>query len=145
MTVTPSLAPLLERFFMQRLITQRRASPNTIASYRDTFRLLLQFDIDPIALVPDIAVAEIAKHPGGIAQHRPGEQRQCRVPGRAAVHALVDRRATPHREIAGGGDIEPRIIVRVAQQRQIELLHLGRTDRREGLWLVDRGVVAQDR
>lgn len=43
MTTTPSLAPLLERFFTQRLITQRRASPNTIASYRDTFRLLLQF------------------------------------------------------------------------------------------------------
>src|SRR5215831_9130262 len=34
---------LLERFFAQRLIAQRRVSPHTIASYRDTFRLLLQF------------------------------------------------------------------------------------------------------
>ena len=34
---------LLERFFTQRLMTQRRASPHTIASYRDTFRLLLSF------------------------------------------------------------------------------------------------------
>jgi site-specific recombinase XerD len=34
---------LLEAFFTQRLIAQRRASPHTIASYRDTFRLLLQF------------------------------------------------------------------------------------------------------
>ena len=34
---------LLERFFTQRLIAQRRVSPHTIASYRDTFRLLLQF------------------------------------------------------------------------------------------------------
>lgn len=34
---------LLESFFTNRLISQRRASPNTVASYRDTFRLLLQF------------------------------------------------------------------------------------------------------
>jgi integrase/recombinase XerD len=34
---------LLERFFSQRLMTQRQASPHTIASYRDTFRLLLGF------------------------------------------------------------------------------------------------------
>lgn len=37
------LAPLLERFFTQRLLHQRRASPNTIAAYRDAFRLLLKF------------------------------------------------------------------------------------------------------
>ena len=34
---------LLEGFFTQRLIAQRRVSPHTIASYRDTFRLLLRF------------------------------------------------------------------------------------------------------
>src|SRR6266481_4277900 len=34
---------LLESFFTQRLIAQRRASPHTIVSYRDTFRLLLHF------------------------------------------------------------------------------------------------------
>ena len=43
MTVTPSFATLLERFFTQRLMQQRQASVHTIASYRDTFRLLLQF------------------------------------------------------------------------------------------------------
>jgi integrase/recombinase XerD len=37
------LAPTLQAFFTQRLITQRNASPHTIASYRDTFRLLLAF------------------------------------------------------------------------------------------------------
>lgn len=35
------LAPLLEEFFTDRLINQRHVSPNTIAAYRDTFRLLL--------------------------------------------------------------------------------------------------------
>lgn len=39
----PELPTLLESFFTQRLIAQRRASPHTIASYRDTFRLLLRF------------------------------------------------------------------------------------------------------
>ena len=38
-----SLPALLQSFFTTRLMTQRRASPHTIASYRDTFRLLLQF------------------------------------------------------------------------------------------------------
>jgi site-specific recombinase XerD len=43
MTTITSLAPLLERFFTQRLMQQRQASPHTISSYRDTFRLLLMF------------------------------------------------------------------------------------------------------
>jgi site-specific recombinase XerD len=38
-----ALAPLLQAFFLERLSKQRQASPNTIASYRDTFRLLLRF------------------------------------------------------------------------------------------------------
>jgi integrase/recombinase XerD len=35
------LAPVLESFFTSYLMTQRQASPHTIASYRDTFKLLL--------------------------------------------------------------------------------------------------------
>lgn len=38
-----SFAVLLQRFFTDRLIGQRQASPHTISSYRDTFRLLLRF------------------------------------------------------------------------------------------------------
>src|SRR5580692_8438963 len=38
-----SFAALLERFFTQRLTQQRQASPHTISSYRDTFRLFLKF------------------------------------------------------------------------------------------------------
>lgn len=37
------LSSLIERFFTQRLMQQRNVSANTIASYRDTFRLLLRF------------------------------------------------------------------------------------------------------
>jgi integrase/recombinase XerD len=36
-----ALAPLLQAFFTDRLMTQYGASPHTIASYRDTMRLLL--------------------------------------------------------------------------------------------------------
>jgi len=43
MNATVSLAPLLERFFMQRLMQQRQVSPHTIVSYRDTFCRLLKF------------------------------------------------------------------------------------------------------
>lgn len=43
MTPLTSLAPLLERFFTQRLMQQRQASPHTISSYRDTFRHFLKF------------------------------------------------------------------------------------------------------
>jgi integrase/recombinase XerD len=38
-----ALAPTLQGFFAERMLSQRRASPNTVASYRDTFRLLLVF------------------------------------------------------------------------------------------------------
>jgi site-specific recombinase XerD len=38
-----TLAPTLETYFTERLIGQRHASPNTIAAYRDTWRLLLRF------------------------------------------------------------------------------------------------------
>lgn len=38
-----ALAPTLQTFFTDRLIGQRGASPNTIAAYRDTLRLLLVF------------------------------------------------------------------------------------------------------
>jgi integrase/recombinase XerD len=38
-----ALAPVLQAFFTDRLITQRDSSPRTIAAYRDTFRLLLSF------------------------------------------------------------------------------------------------------
>ncbi len=43
MTGQPTFPTLLEGFFTQRLMQQRQASIHTIASYRDTFRLLLQF------------------------------------------------------------------------------------------------------
>jgi len=56
--------PLLQRYFTDYLVAQRRLSPQTLASYRDTFRLLLQFvqsevKIEPSRLAIDQLDAEI--------------------------------------------------------------------------------------
>jgi len=50
MTIT--LSPLLQSFFTDRLMSQREVSPHTIASYRDTFRLLLTFAEEQLNKLP---------------------------------------------------------------------------------------------
>jgi hypothetical protein len=50
-----ALAPAMQAYFSDRMITQRGASPNTIASYRDTFRLLLRLSVQ----------SGLVKHYGG--------------------------------------------------------------------------------
>lgn len=47
-----ALAPTLQAFFTDRLLGQRGASPNTIAAYRDTMRLLLGFAADRTGIRP---------------------------------------------------------------------------------------------
>ena len=49
---TPSFPSLLQGFFTRRLMQQRQASPHTIASYRDSFRLLLQFAQKRLGVAP---------------------------------------------------------------------------------------------
>jgi integrase/recombinase XerD len=48
----PILPRLIERFFTERLVRQRNLSSHTIASYRDTFRLLLKFTEKHLKLQP---------------------------------------------------------------------------------------------
>ena len=43
---------LLQSFFTDRLFRQRRASPHTIAGYRDSFRLVLQFAKERLGKAP---------------------------------------------------------------------------------------------
>jgi len=50
--IASSFPALLQRFFTDRLLQQRHASPHTIASYRDTFRLLLRFAADRLRRAP---------------------------------------------------------------------------------------------
>jgi integrase/recombinase XerD len=54
---------LLESFFTKRLIAQRRASPHTIGSYRDAFRLLLQFAEQRLGKAPSRLTLEDLQAP----------------------------------------------------------------------------------
>ncbi len=47
-----ALAPTLQAFFSERLITQRHASAHTVAAYRDTWRLLLRFAAAQTGILP---------------------------------------------------------------------------------------------
>lgn len=60
MKSTSSFPGLLESFFTQRLMQQKQASPHTIASYRDTFRLLFRFTEKRLGKPPSqLALQEI--------------------------------------------------------------------------------------
>jgi len=52
MTTTGKLPTLLQGFFTERLLSQLGASPHTVASYRDTFRLLLVFASERLGRAP---------------------------------------------------------------------------------------------
>lgn len=60
MIETYPLPAYVQRFFTDRLLMQLHASPNTIASYRDTFRLLLRFAEQKTGRSPtDLQIADI--------------------------------------------------------------------------------------
>ena len=57
---TDPLPTYLQCFFTDRLATQLKASPNTVASYRDTFRLLLRYAAGRLRRPPtELHVADI--------------------------------------------------------------------------------------
>jgi site-specific recombinase XerD len=49
---TDLIGPFLQLYFTQHLVMHKHASPQTIASYRDTFRLLLKFMQDRTGISP---------------------------------------------------------------------------------------------
>lgn len=49
---------LIQAFFTDRLIAQRNASPNTIAAYRDTFRLLFEYARKQLRKAPSALTLE---------------------------------------------------------------------------------------
>ena len=54
------LAPLLQRFFTERLINQQGASPHTVAGYRDTFRVLFRFTTERLRRPPsDLRIEDL--------------------------------------------------------------------------------------
>ena len=58
--IDASFASLLRTFFCEHLTAQREVSPQTIASYRDTFRLLVGYAATKTAKTPtDLALADL--------------------------------------------------------------------------------------
>lgn len=90
---TTALASLVERFFTDRLVRQQRASPHTIASYRDAFRLLLRFAQERLARVPsalaieDLDATFVGAFLDHVEQHRRNTARTRNV-RLAAIHAF---------------------------------------------------------
>jgi integrase/recombinase XerD len=100
-----ALAPALQAYFTERLISQRAASPNTIAAYKHTFRLLLDFAARRTGTTPsqlDIAeldaalIAAFLDHLERDRHNRP-TTRNNRL---AAIHSLFGYLALHHPEHA---------------------------------------------
>jgi integrase/recombinase XerD len=98
-----ALAPTLQSFFTYYLIDQRGASAHTIAAYRDTMRLLLDYTLRRTGIAPsslDInhlnadLVADFLTH----LEHDRGNSIRTRNARLAAIHSLFAHAALRHPE-----------------------------------------------
>ncbi|MDQ3630743.1 MAG: site-specific integrase [Actinomycetota bacterium] len=100
-----ALAPTLQAFFTDRLIGQRQASPHTIAAYRDTLRLLLDYAAGQLARQPcqldisDLDAPLIAGFLDHLEQQR-GNGVRTRNLRLAAIHSLFHYAQHRHPEHA---------------------------------------------
>jgi site-specific recombinase XerD len=77
--VAPEFPSLLEGFFCQHLVAQRNASARTVASYRDTFRLLVRYAAARARKAPsDLTIGILdAALIGGFLDHLERERSNC--------------------------------------------------------------------
>lgn len=100
-----ALAPTLQAFFTDRLISQRQASPHTITGYRDTFRLLLRFAAQQTGKQPseldldDVDAPLVAAFLDHLERDR-GNSARTRNHRLAAIHSLFGYAALHHPEHA---------------------------------------------
>ncbi len=100
-----ALAPTLQAFFTDRLLGQRGASPNTIAAYRDTMRLLLGFAADRTGTRPcqlDVADLDAPLVAAFLAHLETVRNNSVRTRNNrlAAIHSLLGYAALRHPEHA---------------------------------------------
>ena len=93
MTTTLTFPTLLETFFTDRLVRQKRASPHTIASYRDTFSLLLRFTQQRLGKAPSALTLDDLDAPCISAflddlEHTRGTSARSRNVRLAAIHSF---------------------------------------------------------
>lgn len=100
-----ALAPTLEAFFTERLMTQRNASPHTIAGYRDSLRLLVNYIADTTGIQPaaltfdDLDAPTVAKFLDHLETDR-GAATATRNARLAAIHSLFRYASLRHPEHA---------------------------------------------
>ena len=134
------LAPTLEAFFTQHMAGQRQASPRTIGSYRDTWRLFLGYALKKTGTAPaslDIAAIDAGLVSGFLAHLETGRGNTARTRNArlAAMRSFFKFAALRHPEHAG---TIARVLAIPAKKhgRAIRLLpHRGRgrsADRRTG-------------
>uniref|UniRef100_UPI000A6E867D tyrosine-type recombinase/integrase n=1 Tax=Mycobacterium innocens TaxID=2341083 RepID=UPI000A6E867D len=100
-----ALAPILQAYFTDRLIGQLQASPNTIAGYRDAFRLLLGYAATRTGKPPsklDLADLDAPLVAGFLdhLEHDRGNSVRTRNTRLAAIHSLFGYAALRHPEHA---------------------------------------------
>jgi site-specific recombinase XerD len=100
-----ALAPTLQAFFTDRLIRQRQASPQTVAAYRDTWRLLLAFASERTGKQPSsLDIGDLdAPITGAFLDHLErdrGNGPRTRNARLAAIHSLFRYAALQHPEHA---------------------------------------------
>ena len=129
-----ALAPTLQVFFTDRLIAQRNASPHTIAAYRDTLRLLLDYAEDRLGRQPcqlDIAELNAPLIAGFLdhLEHHRANRARTRNLRLAAIHSLF--RYAQHRHPEHADDIA-----------RVLAIPPKRTDRAIGTFLDEREIQA---
>jgi integrase/recombinase XerD len=100
-----ALAPTLQAFFTDRLGRQRHASPQTVAAYRDTWRLLLAYACDRNSKQPSVLDIGDLDAPliGAFLDHLEqvrGNSPRTRNARLAAIHSLFSYAALQHPEHA---------------------------------------------
>ncbi|HYX47113.1 MAG TPA: tyrosine-type recombinase/integrase [Sphingomicrobium sp.] len=100
-----ALASTLQAFFTDRLLRERHASPQTVAAYRDTWRLLLGFGAKRIGKPPSALDLEDIDVPLVCAfldhlEHDRGNSVRTRNARLAAIHSLFRYAAFRHPEHA---------------------------------------------
>jgi site-specific recombinase XerD len=124
------LAPTLEAFFTERLMTQRQASPHTISGYRDTMRLLLAFATEQTGKPPsrldvsDLDVTLISAFLDHLEhnRHNTARTRNVRL---AAIRSLFRYAAFKHPEHA---DVIERVLALPAKRFDRALINFLTTD-----------------
>ena len=126
---------LIESFFVDHLLRQRRASPHTVQSYRDTFRLLLAFTQQHLKKAPSALAVDDLDSPtiGSFLDHiekNRGNSPRTRNARLAAIHSFFqyaalqapDHSAVIQRVLAMQGKKYNRSLVHFLSRPEIDAL-----------------------